>query len=230
LERPTGGQEGLEGHTLLRHSHIDKTVMLEANFCPHCTESVEHIEGVAVEKRQMIDILLPVAELTEYIVTEEICKCCGMKLRGTFPERVNAPIFYGPNIQSIVTYMSEAQHVAIKRLKELMNYFFGISMSPGTVCNIIEKMTKGAKPAYDNIRQRVAHSPVVGDDEKGEKVNGKMHWLWVWQTDKHTYLDSHKNRGQAAIDAEFPDGLKHSILVTDRLSSYFNMDVKGYQL
>ena len=43
-------------------------------------------------------------------------------------------------------------------------------------------------------------------------------------------MASHKNRGQAAIDAEFPDGLKRSILVTDRHSSYFNMDVKGHQL
>ena len=47
-ERPAGGQEGHEGHTLLRRSHIDKTVMLEANFCPHCAEFVEHIEGVAI--------------------------------------------------------------------------------------------------------------------------------------------------------------------------------------
>jgi transposase len=229
-ERPVGGQEGHEGHTLLRRSHTDRTVLSEANFCPHCGESVEHTEGVAVETRQMIDIPLPVAELTEYIVTEKICKCCGMKLRCTFPEGVNAPIFYGPNIQSIVTYLSEAQHVAIKRLTELMNDFFGIGMSPATVCNIIGKMKKGAKPAYDNIRQRVACSPVVGADETGENVNGKMHWLWVWQTDKLTYLASHKNRGQAAIDAEFPDGLKHSILVTDRLSSYFNMNVKGHQI
>ena len=91
-------------------------------------------------------------------------------------------------------------------------------------------MKNGAKPAYDNIRQRVADSPVVGADETGENVNGKMHLLWVWQTDKLTYLASHKNRGKAAIEAEFPDGLKHSILVTDRLSSYFNMDVKGHQL
>ena len=104
-ERPVGGQEGHEGHTLIRCSHTDKTVMLEANFCTHCGESVEHTDGIVVETRQMIDIPLPVAELTEYIVTEKSCKCCGMKLRGTFPKGVNAPIFYGPNIQSIVTYL-----------------------------------------------------------------------------------------------------------------------------
>ena len=153
-----------------------------------------------------------------------------MKLRGTFPKGVNAPIFYGPNVQSIVTYMSQAQHVPVKRLTELMKEFFGISMSPGTVCNIIEKIKKGAKPWYDNIRQRVANSPVVGADETGENVNGELFWLWVWQTDKLTYLASHKNRGQVAIEAEFPKGLKRSILITDRLSPYFNMDVKGHQL
>ena len=228
--RPVGGQAGHDGHTLLRRSQADKTIMSELNFCTHCGESVEHIEGVVVETRQMIDIPLLVSELTAYIVTEKLCKCCGKKLRGRFPKGVNAPIFYGPNIQSMVAYLSEAQYVPVKRLTELMNDFFGISMSMGTVCNIIEKIKKGAKPVYDNIRQRVAHSPVVGADETGENVNGKLYWLWAWQTDKLTYLASHKNRGQVAIDTDFPDGLKHSILVTDRHSSYFNMDVKGHQL
>ncbi|MDR0348265.1 MAG: transposase, partial [Tannerella sp.] len=77
---------------------------------------------------------------------------------------------------------------------------------------------------------RVSQSSVAGADETGENVNGNLFWLWVWQTEKLTSLASHKNRGQAAIEAQYPDGLKHSILVTDPLSSYFNMDVKGHQL
>jgi transposase len=228
--KPVGDQSGHKGYTLSREEQADHEVMLEANYCTHCGESVGGVKGIVAETRQMIDISLPIAESTAYNVIEKSCSCCGMKLRGTFPKGVNAPVFYGPNIQAMVAYLSEAQHIPVKRLTELMKDFFGICMSTGTVCNIIEKIKAGAKPVYDNIRERVWQAPVVGADETGENVNGELFWLWVWQTEKLTCLASHKNRGQDAIEAQYPDGLKHSILVTDRLSSYFNMDVKGHQL
>lgn len=228
-DRPVGGQKGHEGHTLKQREHIDKQITLEPDFCTHCGDSLEAIKGVVCETRQLIDIPLPVPEVTAYHILEKKCKC-GAVHKGRFPQGVNAPISYGPNIQAMVTYLSEAQHVPVKRLTDLMNDFFHVRMSGGTVCNILEKMKKRAKPAYDNIRERVSQSPVVGADETGQNINGKLCWLWVWQTDKLTYLASHKNRGQAAIESEYPDGLKNSILVTDRYSPYFKMDVKGHQL
>ena len=45
-----------------------------------------------------------------------------------------------------------------------------------------------------------------------------------------TYIFQHPSRGKAAIDEHFPQGLPHSILVTDRHSSYFNMQTAGHQL
>jgi hypothetical protein len=75
--------------------------MLETNYCTHYGESVGEIKGIVDETRQMIDIPLPIAELRTYNVIEKSCKCCGMKLRGTFPKGVNAPVFYGLNIQTM---------------------------------------------------------------------------------------------------------------------------------
>jgi len=62
--KSVGGQEGHDGHTLLRQNHVDNEIMLEPHYCTHCGESVEHIKGAVLETRQMIDIPLPVAELT----------------------------------------------------------------------------------------------------------------------------------------------------------------------
>ena len=36
-------------------------------------------------------------------------------------------------------------------------------------------------PVYENIRERIVESAVVGADETGCRVNGKKHWFHVWQ-------------------------------------------------
>jgi len=84
--------------------------------------------------------------------------------------------------------------------------------------------------AYNEIRNRVEQSRVVGADETGENINGELHWMWAWQTPSLTYIHSDKSRGKLAIDKQFKNGLSKSILVTDRHSSYFNMNVADHQL
>lgn len=71
---------------------------------------------------------------------------------------------------------------------------------------------------------------MVGADETGENINGQLHWLWAWQTDKLTFIHSDKSWGKLAIDNQFKSGLSKSILVTDRHSSYFNMNVADHQI
>ncbi|MGC3977911.1 MAG: transposase [Paludibacteraceae bacterium] len=61
-------------------------------------------------------------------------------------------------------------------------------------------------------------------------MNGQVHWMWAWQTDKPTYIHSNKSRGKLAIDSQFKNGLSRSVLVTDHHSSYFNMHVADHQI
>lgn len=81
----------------------------------------------------------------------------------------------------------------------------------------------------ESIRSGIENSEVAGADETGVKINGKQHWVWAFQTEALTYRTVEKGRGKAVIDKHFPNGLPDSILVTDRHSSYFNMDVKDHQ-
>jgi hypothetical protein len=47
-------------------------------------------------------------------------------------------------------------------------------MSQGTVDNILKDMSDKSLRAYDEIRNRVEQSRVVGADETGVKINGKL--------------------------------------------------------
>jgi hypothetical protein len=91
-------------------------------------------------------------------------------------------------------------------------------------------MRKQSLPAYQAIKAAIEKSAVTGADETGEKLNGKLHWMWVFQNELLTYIFQHPSRGKEAIDSHFPDGLPQTILVTDRHRSYFNIETAGHQL
>jgi len=122
------------------------------------------------------------------------------------------------------------QHIPFKRLTTALNDIYGIEISQGSVSNILNRMRKQSLSGYEAIRNRIAYADVVGADETGENVNGKLQWMWTFQNEVATYIFQHTSRGKAAIENHFPAGLPRSILVTDRHASYFNMETAGHQL
>ena len=83
--------------------------------------------------------------------------------------------------------------------------------------------------AYQTIKQGIEKSAVTGADETGEKLNGKLHWMRVFQNELFTFIFRHPKRDKEAIDSRFPDGLPRSIIVSDRHCSYFNIETAGHQ-
>ncbi len=228
--RPNGGQPGHKGHTKEQTTVPNTTIECAPHVCPECGGVIDPTELHVVERRQIWDLPLPIAPIvTEYVRMEGRCKC-GHCCKGAFPEEATAPVSYGANVCALVGYMSTLQSIPFKRMVDILNNVFGLRMSQGTVSNILQRMRKKAGTEMEAIREKIEAAKVVGADETGVKINGEQHWIWTFQTDALTYMAVDKSRGKAAIDKHFPDGLPESILVTDRHSSYFNMDVADHQI
>lgn len=228
--RPNGGQLGHKGYTKEQTALPNKTVECAPGVCPECGRRIDPAGLHVAERRQIWDLPLPIAPIvTEYLSMEGTCQC-GCHCKGDFPTEANAPVSYGANVHALVAYMSTLQSIPFKRMVDILNNVFGLQMSQGTVSNILQRMRKKAEAQMESIRAGIEQSEVVGADETGVKVNGQQHWVWTFQTDALTYMAVDKGRGKAVIDKHFPYGLPQSILVTDRHSSYFNMDVKDHQV
>ncbi|MFV0392578.1 MAG: transposase, partial [Paludibacteraceae bacterium] len=78
-----------------------------------------------------------------------------------FPSHVTTGVSYGTNIQALVCYLSVYQHIPFKRLSQTIEAFYGISVSQGTVSNILNRMRKKATPAYEHIRHSIENASVV---------------------------------------------------------------------
>lgn len=228
-ERKTGGQPGHPGSTLETSSSPDFIENHKSHYCECCGLSLVEAKSVCTGVSQVVDIALPRPQVKEHRSFDVTCSC-GHVNKCPLPKGCSTRISYGKTIQSLVAFLSHVQCVSFERICEILKEIFSLSISQGTVRNILARIGNKSKSVCEEIRRRITQSAVVGADETGEYVNSALHWAWIFQTDKLTYVYQDKSRGMKAINKHFPDGLPDSTLVTDRHGSYFNMDVKNHQV
>ena len=83
--------------------------------------------------------------------------------KGIFPDRIAAPIQYGPVVKATTVYFSVYQYVPYKRIVFMFKDCHGLHLSEGCVDNFLQEMSDKALPAYENIREQIHTAPVVSE-------------------------------------------------------------------
>ena len=209
-----GGQKGRLGSTLKRISTPDEIVILSPLECVRCGNSLEKISGVKSNSRQIVDIPKIKAVFTEYQSYSKTCTC-GCSSTAPFPDHIKYPVSYGENMEALISYFHARQYLPFARMKELFNDVFHVNISEGGIHCLLNRFARKTDTIYQEIKNRISESSVIGTDETGINVNKKKHWYWTWQTDKLTFISHSSNRGFATINKLFPEGFSQSILVHD---------------
>lgn len=229
-KRKTGGQKGHDGHTLQMSDTPDKTETLYSLYCSECGEELSEEDQNLVSKRQVV-ILPPIEpQVVEYQQFGCTCKRCGHHQKASYPDGVNAPIQYGSEVMALVGYFSVFQYVPYQRLKLLFKDVFNLSISEGSINNLLKRGAQKAMPVYDTILEQIKTSEYVGSDETGAKVNGKKWWIWVWQNIQNTFLKAAKSRGFASVEEVLPEGLPNATVGSDRWAAQLKITSKAKQL
>lgn len=198
-QNPSGGQKGHEGHTLKK---VDEPDCVEkhrpAAHCDACQRSLS--EGVVVESRQVFDLPDLRHKVTEHQVTETKC-LCGKVHRGAFPSAVTAPVQYGPRIKAAVVSLTDDHMMPVARTSQVMDDFFGLPISDGTIQVAKEEAAALLAPTVDRIGEACQLTPVLHADETGMRVAGKLHWLHIYATITMTWVACHAKRGTEAFEA-----------------------------
>ncbi|MDZ7934035.1 MAG: transposase [Emticicia sp.] len=105
-----------------------------------------------------------------------------------------------------------------------------LSISKGTIENIVRRTAQKAQPVYEQLRQVIAISFFVGSDETDFKLNGKKGWFWMWQNTVVTYIVAACSCSKTVITDTFPEGLPYSIFCSDRLAAQLSTISKVYQI
>ena len=228
-DKKVGGQQGHEGSTLKMVENPDVTVIHKPNFCKNCGNNLESVQSEFVSKRQIVDIPPIKPEFTEHQIYKKVCTC-GFCNLSEFPVEVSNPISYGANIQATIAYLHTRQYLPFARMSEFFSDFCNLSISQGTICNLLNKFAQKATPAYELIAQKLETEKVVGSDETGIKINGIKGWFWTWQNKWLTFITYSANRGFDSIQTNFKNGFKQGVLVHDCWASHFKTDCKTHQI
>lgn len=214
-ERKTGGQPGHEGTTLQIKEVPDETINHLPDYCNDCGEDLQ--EAVSFFKESRHEVIIPPIQVryVEHCSHSKVCTKCGKVCSGTLPSHLKAPIQYGHSVGALVSYLSVYQYMPYHRIKVLLKDIFGLSISEGSIDNLLERTAQRALPLYNIIQQKIQQSEVVGSDETGASVAGKKGWFHTWQTTTLTFIVSSLNRGYKTIEQYFPDGFPLSVYVSD---------------
>ena len=229
-KRKSGGQSGHKGVTLLLSDRPDEIIKHHPEECEHCGKDLEEVESTSFNRRQVVDIPPISPVYIEHRSHVKTCPNCEFENRGVFPDRIQGPIQYGASIEAMVGYLSIYQSLPYNRIKRLLNDFFKLSLSEGTIDTYLENLAEKSTPDYEEIRERIQQSEVVGADETGCRVNGKMHWFHVWQSPVLTFIVAFFSRGYKVIEKYFPGGFIESFYVSDCWAPQLKVMVKARQL
>jgi transposase len=199
-EKPTGGQPGHPGHTLMQVSRPDEVVQHRPQVCAHCQQSLEGVAGQLKERRQVHDLPEIRLVVREHQVEEVCCPTCQQVSRGSFPGGIEAPVQYGPQVRALAVYLHEYQLVPLARVSELLADVCACEVSEGTLLTWVECAAERLASTVAQIADWLSVSPLQHADETGMRIAGKLHWLHVNSTRFLTHLAWHAKRGRKALD------------------------------
>ena len=199
-EKPTGGQPGHPGHSLMQVASPDEVVCHRPLVCTHCQQPLEGVAGQIKERRQVQDLPQVRLVVREHQVEEVCCPACQQLSRGSFPAEVEAPVQYGPNLRAFAVYLHEYQLVPLGRVSELLADLYACQISEGTLLTWCEVAAERLAPTVAQIADWVSAGRFQHADETGVHIVGKLHWVHVNGTRFLTHLAWHAKRGRQALE------------------------------
>lgn len=226
--RKPGGQPGHRGTTLRKAEKPDHVRHHSAKTCAHCARRLDRAREVGeVETRQVFDLPEHIRlETTEHVGHSLKCPFCRHVTPPPFPEEAKGPLQYGPRIKAKAVCLAEHQHVAVKRVAEILMDFFNAPVSPGSVISFIREGAGRAAPAMEIVERAIAASRSAHFDETGCRQGKRLRWLHAAATECLVALRFHEKRGGEAI-MDFGILPKFNGLAThDFWKSYLSDDFK----
>ena len=200
-QKPRGGQPGHEGDTLKRVAAPDRTELHPVVTCDRCGADLLDVAVTRYDERQVFDIPAIRIEVTAHQVEIKTCPGCGAENRGVFPVGVSGPVQYGLGVKTWATYFQTQHFVPVERTAQIVEDLVGHRVAEATLMKAQRDCVAAIAPATAAIQAQLQAASVVGFDESGLRVAGKLRWLHVASTEDLTDYTVHANRGQAGMDA-----------------------------
>ncbi len=186
-KKKNGGQPGHKGETLKQTPYPDEIIHHEVDVCPTCRFNLGAVSSQGMLKRQVFDIPLPSITVTEHQCEIKTCPSCTSRVTATFPAHVNAPVQYGPVLNSYAVYLKEQQLLPEERLQQTFLDLFNVKITTATLARFSENVYEHLALFEDAVLNKIKDASVKHLDETGFRIIGKTQWLHVASNAQWTY-------------------------------------------
>jgi transposase len=152
-----------------------------------------------------------------------------VRTKGAYPAGLEPTRTFGPQVEALLAYFHERQHIGYERLAEVCRDVFGLRISEGGIGRALRRLAERARPTYETLAGVVRAGPVIGSDETGARVDGKTAWHWVFQTPEPSYHVIVPRRN-ADVIAAFLGETRPEGWVSDLWSPQTQADAETHQL
>ena len=215
---PAAGKQPRKGRPGVARKLCEKPDVTRNLFAERCTcgEKLAEAGQQLANAYDHVD-LPPIEPITTRInLFRATCPCCKAPVTAEAPADMAPGSPFGPGIQAAVAYLHGCHMVGFKRLTELCEGLFGLTISQGAICNILARAAKPFAAAADKIAADVRGSEVIASDETSARVKGKTHWQWTFGCATAVYHLIAPTRGKC-VPTDFLAGVRPKVWLSDRL-------------
>ncbi len=219
-DKKQGAQSGHEGTTrqLVDESEVDDVQDHRPQECSSCGSGALIAVDRAPTRQQVFALPPRLVHVTEHRLHRARCTGCGMTSTGRLPDGVTASPF-GPRLTALTASLVGVFRLSRRETSRLLRDVIGVSMSPGTVSAIEERVSGALSSAHLEALGAVRTSRVAHVDETPWPRRGVLHWLWS-AVSEHAVVHRIDRRRSAKAMRRLIGRRYRGVLVTDRMGAY----------
>ena len=215
---PPAARRPRKGHPGIARTLAENPDVRRRFYAEHCAcGAVLDAAGQDLAKEYDHIDMPPIRPVTTRIeLFRATCPCCKARVTAPAPADMPEGTPFGPNVTSAIAYLHGCQMVGYKRLTEVCQGLFGLTISQGAIANMLARVGKTIAEPAERIAEKVRLSEVIASDETSARVKGKTWWQWTFGCATAVYHLIAPTRGKC-VPTEFLAGVKPKMWLSDRL-------------
>jgi transposase len=220
------------GHVKMERAWVakpDDTIEAPLTTCTNCQADLQAVAPTDIIQRQLTELpqIRPLVIETHQAVGQ--CPVCHSLQRGALPAGLEANRRFGPRLEATVVYLQHQQHLSYERTSQCLQDLFGVALSEGGQACIMQRAGAAAEPLAQAICSQMQQSAVVGCDETGARVDGRVWWQWVFVGADTIYHVIRRSRGLDVIEAVMAQATVE-VWVSDCWKPHFRAPALHFQI
>lgn len=172
-----------------RRAVADRQVEHAVATCPDCGCGLRG--GTIKRRREVIDVELRPAVVTEHVLLERVCPVC---------DRACVPVLgpadgvvgrhrFGPNLLALIGTWREVGRLPARAIQAFLGICDRVHVSLGAVEGALHALAARGAAAVATLREQIRAAPVVHADETTWRQDGRNGYVWQLSTPTACYFE-----------------------------------------